>query len=118
MKKIMKTAISLLMAMLLMATCLMVVSAEEAKDSAEISFEQVATLDPGDINTDTLTNIKDLVRMKKYIANASLGEENPVVINTMEKCDLNEDSAIDSGDLTLLRKLLLGINIFEQIEAE
>lgn len=117
MKKIMKTATALFLAMVLFVTCAIAVSAE-TKDSAEISFGEVATLDPGDINADKTANIKDLVRLKKYVANASL-EENPIIINSdFTKCDLDESGALDSDDIVLLRKLLLGENIFEKIEEQ
>ena len=96
----------------------MLVASAEAADSAEISFGEVATLDPGDINKDTVTNLLDLVRLKKYLANAALGDENPVVINTVDKCDLDDDGEIDAPDAVQLKKLLLGVNIFEQLDAE
>ncbi len=118
MKKVTKNAITLLMATLLIATCLVAVSATQASDSAEISFDEVATLDPGDINKDKVTNILDLVRLKKYLANKELGDANPIVINTLDKCDIDGNGAVDAPDLVQLRKLLLGINIFEQLGAE
>ena len=53
----------------------------------------------GDVNGDREVNIKDLVRFKKYFAGISgLVEQN---------ADLNDDSEIDSGDMTELRKRLL-----------
>ena len=99
--------------MLLLAIPAVAVLAENAQDSAEISFSEVASLDPGDINGDKVTNILDLVHLKKYLANEGLGEANPIVINTLDKCDIDGSGKVDTTDLVQLRKLLLGINVFE-----
>lgn len=117
MKKVMTIFVAALLVVFMLCTSALAISAEVA-DSAEISFSEVATLDPGDINGDKTINIIDLVRLKKYLVNQPLGDENPIIINTIDKCDLDEDGSIETSDLVLLRRYLLGINIFEQLDAE
>ena len=60
----------------------------------------------GDANGDGVTNILDLVRLKKYIASPS---DTEIDVNA---ADLNGDSVIDATDLVCLRRLLLGIDEF------
>ena len=117
MKKVSKILV-LALTVVFVLSASMLVSSAEVVDSAEISFSEVATLDPGDINGDKTINIIDLVRLKKYLVNQPLGDENPIIINTIDKCDLDEDGSIETSDLVLLRRFLLGYNIFEQLDAE
>ncbi|MGN0492683.1 MAG: GDSL-type esterase/lipase family protein, partial [Acutalibacteraceae bacterium] len=56
----------------------------------------------GDVNLDTVTDIRDLVRYKKYFS----GIEVPFA---KQKADVNLDKVLDSADIVKLRKLLLGI---------
>ena len=53
-----------------------------------------------DLNNDLETDIRDLIRLKKNIANG-------------EKSDINDDKKTDAADLAILRKVLLGICDFE-----
>ena len=53
-----------------------------------------------DLNNDFETDIKDLIRLKKNIANS-------------EKSDINGDKKTDAADLAILRKVLFGIYDFE-----
>ena len=52
------------------------------------------------MNNDFETDIKDLIRLKKNIANS-------------EKSDINGDKKTDAADLAILRKVLFGIYDFE-----
>ena len=56
---------------------------------------------PGDVNGDGKTDIRDLVRIKKYLA-----DPDSIVVYG---ADYNKDGRIDSLDLAGIRKLLLGI---------
>ena len=56
---------------------------------------------PGDVNGDGKTDIRDLVRIKKYLA-----DPDSIVVYG---ADYNKDGRIDSRDLAGIRKLLLGI---------
>lgn len=60
----------------------------------------------GDSNGDNKTNVADLIRLKKYIAGAT------DKINFTD-ADLNGDGFVDSDDVVLTRKLLLGLIKFE-----
>ena len=68
-----------------------------AADESGYSFYRYHDID---LNNDFETNIKDLVRLKKNIAN-------------IEKSDINGDKKTDAADLAILRKVLLGICDFE-----
>lgn len=59
---------------------------------------------PGDANGDGEVNILDLVRMKKYTSGTA-----KTTRATKTAADMNDSGSLDSLDLTLLRKLLLGI---------
>lgn len=61
-----------------------------------------------DANFDNVVNVKDLVRLKKYIA----GEEDICLIAS----DLKRDQEINADDLTYLRRTLLGVSIATTIE--
>lgn len=56
----------------------------------------------GDVNLDSVTDIRDLVRFKKYFSNID-------VALAKQKADINLDKVIDAADMVSLRKLLLGI---------
>ena len=56
----------------------------------------------GDVNLDTFTDIRDLVRFKKYFSGIE-------VAFAKQKADVNLDKVLDSADIVKLRKLLLGI---------
>lgn len=56
----------------------------------------------GDVNLDSVTDILDLVRLKKYFSNTD-------VEIAKQKADINLDKVIDAADMAGLRKLLLGI---------
>ncbi len=56
----------------------------------------------GDATGDGIADIRDLVRLKKYLA------DNTTEID-LTAVDLNGDSNVDSQDLVCFRKLLLGI---------
>lgn len=58
----------------------------------------------GDVNSDGLVNIKDLIRIKKYFASL-LGQAKFSMLNA----DCNNDNSITSNDMVYLRKSLLGI---------
>ena len=53
----------------------------------------------GDFNGDGAVDIKDLIRLKKYLAGIAELETDP---------DLNGDGAVDSCDLAEMRKILMG----------
>lgn len=53
----------------------------------------------GDFNGDGAVDIKDLIRLKKYLAGIAELETDP---------DLNGDGAVDSCDLAEMRKILIG----------
>lgn len=53
-----------------------------------------------DVNSDTVVDIRDLVRLKKYMANVS-------EINVLA-ADLSGDSYVTTADMIILRKCLLG----------
>ena len=58
----------------------------------------------GDINGDEIIDIRDLVRVKKYIANVD-------GINVIaDNSDFNNDDSTDTYELTQLRKYLLGVD--------
>lgn len=65
---------------------------------------KAAWVKPGDANGDGEVNILDLVRMKKYTAGTAKTTK-----ATKTAADMNDSGGIDSLDLTLLKKLLLGI---------
>lgn len=54
----------------------------------------------GDVNGDGVTDLRDLIRLKKYLANIK-------TVVSPYFANLNEDTVIDSSDLVLLRRLLL-----------
>lgn len=56
----------------------------------------------GDANDDMKVDLKDIVRLKKYLSNFD------TKINST-KSDCNFDSSIDAGDLILIKKLLIGV---------
>lgn len=56
----------------------------------------------GDVNLDTVTDIRDLVRFKKYFSGIE-------VSFAKQKADVNLDKVLDSADIVKLRKNLLGI---------
>ena len=60
----------------------------------------------GDANGDDVTNVLDLVRLKKYLASPS---DTEIDVNA---ADLNGDSVVDAIDLVCLKKLLLGVDEF------
>lgn len=68
-----------------------------------------AEYDTADVNEDTVVNVKDLVRLKKYLAD-----------NSEEICliaaDLKRDQEITSDDLTYMRRTLLGVSIATTIK--
>lgn len=70
-------------------------------DNVVTATEIVEFVTYGDTNEDNLIDIRDIVRLKKYIA------QNETAKNR-KSADCNADSKIDSGDLALLRKYLLG----------
>ena len=55
----------------------------------------------GDANADLKVNVKDLVRVKKYLSNGN------VAIN-LEAVDDNESGKVETSDLNKLKKVLLG----------
>lgn len=59
----------------------------------------------GDMNGDDFVNIRDLVAYKKYLADTSGFKPKTLVYSDMDKND-----TIDAGDMTSLRKVLLGIS--------
>lgn len=59
-----------------------------------------ATYDYGDLNGDGVVNVKDLVRLKKILV--SLAESSGA------SADIDQSGKIDSLDLNILRKILLG----------
>ena len=67
-------------------------------DDGEISFATDYVV--GDVNSDGVTNLKDLVRIKKHIAQTEYN------INKLA-ANINGDSAINSEDLILMRQILL-----------
>lgn len=71
-------------------------------DDGNISFatDYVA----GDANSDGVTDIKDLVRLKKHLAQTEYN------INKLA-ANINGDYYLNSEDLTSLRRILLGIEI-------
>ena len=60
--------------------------------------EPKAAFENGDVNTDDFTDIRDLVRLKKILAETA--EKNT-------QADVNGDSLTDANDLTVLKKSLL-----------
>ncbi len=65
-------------------------------------FENLYT--PGDINGDGKVDLKDLARLRKYLAGAD------VEIN-MNSADVNGDGKVDLKDLARLRKYFAGANV-------
>lgn len=59
---------------------------------------------PGDANGDGNVNITDLIRMKKYAAGSA-----EYTKATKTAADMDNNGSIDSIDLTIIRKLLLGV---------
>lgn len=68
-----------------------------------------AEYDTADVNEDTVVNVKDLVRLKKYLADTS--EEICLIA-----ADLKRDQEITSDDLTYMRRTLLGVSIATTIK--
>ena len=64
----------------------------------DITFESLLK---GDVKTDEVVDVTDLVRLKKLIANE--------IANQNEYADINSDGLYNSNDLTALRKILLGL---------
>lgn len=64
----------------------------------DITFESLLK---GDVKTDEVVDVTDLVRLKKLIANE--------IANQNEYADINSDELYNSNDLTALRKILLGL---------
>ena len=64
---------------------------------------------PGDANGDEVVDVKDLVVLKRHLAQQS-------VTISLDALDLNGDGDVDSADLICLRKQLLGIS-FEQVQS-
>ena len=56
-----------------------------------------------DINCDEFTDVKDLIRLKRYIAYP----KDTIVIKP--RCDIDDNNVIAAGDLVLLRKRLLNV---------
>ncbi len=59
---------------------------------------------PGDANGDGNVNITDLIRMKKYAAGSA-----EYTKSNKSASDMDDNGSIDSIDLTIIRKLLLGV---------
>ena len=66
----------------------------------ECIFSYCAEALYGDVNLNGSTDITDLVRLKKYIA-----DKNGVYVSS--SADMNGDREINALDITLLRKMLL-----------
>lgn len=58
---------------------------------------------PGDSNADESTDVRDLVRVKKHLADAE-------TISALSNTDLDGNRLIEAGDLTALRRLLIGLS--------
>ena len=56
-----------------------------------------------DMNCDEATDVKDLIRLKRYIAYP----KDTIVIK--QRCDIDGNNVIAAGDLVLLRKRLLNV---------
>lgn len=63
----------------------------------------------GDIQGDNVINVLDLVRLKKVVATIDTGVLYQDSAIRLAMCDVNEDGNIDSTDLILMRKYLLGV---------
>ena len=67
-----------------------------------VDFEQIeAPIIVGDVTGDDAVDLKDIIRMKKYVAGYDVA--------LIGKGDLNGDGSIDALDITSLRHILLGI---------
>lgn len=75
------------------------------------SFSVSAATVYGDANADSRVDIKDLVRVKKYLAD----ENTPI---NLEAVDDDENGKIESSDLIKLRKVLLGVETYELSSVE
>ena len=60
----------------------------------------------GDVNGDDSVDIIDLIKVKKHIAGAFT-----LTGSDFNSADLNKNGDVNSIDLILLRKILLGVNI-------
>ncbi len=72
-----------------------------------ISAATITTIPYGDANKSGVTDICDLVSIKKYIAK----EESNISISAT---DYDNDNDVDKADLAHLRKVLLGIADYDE----
>lgn len=72
----------------------------EAYFDAGYTLQPVKNVMPGDVNNDSEVNIKDYIKLQKYILNSN------IEIN-VDNADLNEDGKINVTDALLLKKILL-----------
>ena len=73
--------------------------AKEGTDDGAVTF---SLFDLGDANGNGEVNIVDLIRIKHYTTNTSVAID--------PAADINVDGNIDSNDMVLLKKILLGIS--------
>ena len=101
-KNILKISAFILSLALLASLSLICASAENITgvDDGNISF--ATDYVKGDVNSDDNADVKDLVRLKKYVAQTEYN------INKLA-ADINNDGKINSEDLTSMRQYLLGL---------
>ena len=74
-----------------------------ARVFAQVIFNAAECHIQGDANNDKAVDIRDLVRVKKYLSNTADAAFNYKAAN------INLDNKVDARDLAALRKILLGI---------
>lgn len=100
MKKIMRIAAFSAALIMVFGSSLSALAVTTGKDDGVIHFSSSADIIPGDVNGDNTVDIRDLVRIKRYLADSS-------VEIVYKNADIDGKDGIIAYDMAQLRIMLL-----------